>query len=74
MVMMVAVGEETGGLDQQLDYLAQYYYNRLDYITQNIAKILEPVIIITVGGFMALIMVSLLLPIYDLISQIGRQF
>ena len=72
MVRMVAVGEETGGLDQQLDYLAQYYYNRLDYITQNIAKILEPVIIITVGGFMALIMVSLLLPIYDLISQIGR--
>ena len=74
MVRMVAVGEETGGLDQQLDYLAQYYYNRLDYITQNIAKILEPVIIITVGGFMALIMVSLLLPIYDLISQIGQRF
>ncbi len=74
MVRMVAVGEETGGLDQQLDYLAQYYYNRLDYITQNIAKILEPVIILTVGGFMALIMVSLLLPIYDLISRIGREF
>ena len=74
MVRMVAVGEETGGLDDQLNYLATYYYNKLDYITQNIAKIIEPVIIITVGLFMALIMVSLLLPIYDLISQIGRQF
>ncbi len=74
MVRMVAVGEETGGLDEQLNYLARYYYNKLDYITQNIAKIIEPVIIITVGLFMALIMVSLLLPIYDLISQIGRQF
>jgi len=74
MVRMVAVGEETGGLDEQLNYLATYYYNKLDYITQNIAKIIEPVIIITVGLFMAVIMISLLLPIYDLISQIGRQF
>ncbi len=74
MVRMIAVGEEAGGLDNQLDYLARYYYNKLDYITQNIAKIIEPVIIITVGLFMAIIMVSLLLPIYDLISQIGRQF
>lgn len=74
MVRMIAVGEETGGLDSQLEYLAQYYYNRLDYITQNIAKIIEPLIIMTVGGIMALIMISLLLPIYDLISQMGTRF
>jgi type II secretory pathway component PulF len=74
MVRMIAVGEEAGGLDQQLDYLAKYYYNKLDYITQNIAKIIEPVIIITVGLFMAIIMISLMLPIYDLISQIGGRF
>ena len=72
MVRMVSVGEETGGLDDQLDYLAQYYYNKLDYITQNIAKIIEPVIVLTVGAMMAIIMISLLLPIYDLISNIGR--
>jgi len=63
MVRMVAVGEETGGLEEQLSYLAEYYYGRLDRITQNMAKILEPLIIIT-----------LLLPIYDLIGQIGRSF
>ncbi len=74
MVRMISVGEETGGLDDQLEYLSEYYYNKLDYITQNIAKIIEPVIIITVGGMMAIIMISLLLPIYDLISQIGRGF
>ncbi len=74
MVRMISVGEETGGFDDQLEYLAKYYYNKLDYITQNIAKIIEPVIIMTVGLFMAVIMISLLLPIYDLISQIGRQF
>jgi type II secretory pathway component PulF len=74
MVRMISVGEETGGLDNQLEYLSEYYYNKLDYITQNIAKIIEPVIIVTVGLMMAVIMISLLLPIYDLISQIGRGF
>lgn len=74
MVRMVAVGEETGSLDVQFSYLARYYYNKLDYITQNIAKIIEPAIIITVGLFMVIIMISLLLPVYDLISNIGRQF
>ncbi len=74
MVRMIAVGEETGGLDEQLRYLSEYYYGKLDHITQNMAKILEPVIIITVGVFMGLIMISLLLPIYDLIGQIGRSF
>ena len=73
MVRMVAVGEEAGGLDEQLNYLARYYYNKLDYITQNISKIIEPVVIVIVGLFMVIIMVSLLLPIYDLITQIGRQ-
>ncbi len=72
MVRMVSVGEETGGLDDQFNFLSEYYYNRLDYITQNIAKIIEPAVIIVVGGLMALIMVSLLLPIYDLISRLGR--
>ncbi len=74
MVRMVAVGEETGGLEEQLSYLAEYYYGKLDHITQNIAKVIEPLIIITVGTFMAVVMISLLLPIYDLIGQIGRSF
>ncbi len=74
MVRMIAVGEETGGLDDQLEYLSEYYYNKLDYITQNIAKIIEPVIIMTVGALMAVIMISLLLPIYELISRIGQGF
>lgn len=70
-VRMVKVGEETGALEEQLDYLSTHYYNRLDYITQNIAKFIEPVIIIVVGFFLAVVMISLLVPIYDLIGKIG---
>ncbi len=74
MIRMVGVGEETGALDEQLGYLSEHYYTKLDHITQNIAKIIEPVMIITVGVFMGIIMISLILPIYDLIGKIGREF
>ncbi len=73
MVRMVSVGEETGALDEQLEYLSKHYHARLDYITQNLSKVIEPLVIIVVGLFMAIIMLSLLMPVYDLISQIGRQ-
>jgi len=74
LVRMVAVGEETGRLDEQFGYLSEHYYNRLNYITQNVAKVIEPLVIIVVGAFMAIIMISLLVPIYDLISKMSQQF
>ncbi len=70
-VRMVKVGEETGALEEQLEYLSNHYYAKLDYITQNIAKVIEPMVIIVVGFFMAVIMISLLVPIYELIGKIG---
>ncbi len=72
MVRMIAIGESSGALDEQLEYLARHYYEKLDYITQNIAKMIEPIVIMIVGGFMATIMISLLLPIYDLIAKIAN--
>ncbi|RMA97540.1 type II secretion system F family protein [Hydrogenothermus marinus] len=72
IIRMISVGEQTGGLDTQLSYIADYYYKKVDYITQNIAKMIEPIVIGIVGGFMALIMISLMGPIYTLISQIGK--
>jgi len=74
LIRMVAVGEETGRLDEQFGYLAEHYYNKLNYVTQNVAKVIEPLVIVIVGAFMAVIMISLLFPIYDLISKMGRQF
>ena len=68
---MIAIGEEAGSLDQQLKIISKYYYEKVDYYSQNIAKIIEPLVIILVGGFMALLMIGLMGPIYDLISQVN---
>lgn len=70
-VRMLAVGEMTGRLDDQAEYVAELYRNRLKGLVDVLSKTLEPTIMIFLGGMFALIMVGLLLPVYDLISKMG---
>ena len=74
IIRMISVGEQTGGLDEQLSYIASYYYNKVEYISQNIAKMIEPIIIGILGAFMLLIVLGLIGPIYQLISTVSQRF
>jgi len=69
VVRMVSVGEESGSLDEQLNYLAREYRSRLDTIIASLSEIIKPVIVILAGGLLVFMVVALLLPIYDLIRQ-----
>jgi len=68
-IRMIGVGESAGSLDAQLELIATYYYERVDYFAENIGKVIEPVVLIFVGGFMAVIVAGLMGPMYDLISN-----
>jgi type II secretory pathway component PulF len=70
MIRMMGVGESAGTLETQLDIISNYYYERVDYFAQNIGKVIEPAVLIIVGGFMALVLVGLMGPMYDLVSNI----
>ncbi len=70
MMRMMNIGESTGTLDSQLDLVANNYYEKVDYFAENIGKVIEPVVLIIVGGFMAFVMASLIGPMYDLISKV----
>lgn len=72
VIRMLSVGEQSGQLEEQLGYITTYYYGKVDYISQNIAKFIEPIIIIFVGLFMVVIMVGLLGPVYDLINNVTQ--
>ncbi len=72
IIRMISIGEQSGHLDEQLKYISDYYYNKVDYIAQNIAKMIEPIVIGIVGGFMLIIMLGLVGPIYDLITQVSK--
>jgi type II secretory pathway component PulF len=71
MIRMMGVGEASGNLDSQLELIAQHYNERVDYFAENIGKVIEPVVLIFVGGFMALVMVGLMGPMYDLIGEMA---
>lgn len=69
-IRMMSVGESAGTLESQLDIVSSYYYEKVDNFAENIGKIIEPVVLIIVGGFMAMVMVGLMGPMYDLISGV----
>jgi type II secretory pathway component PulF len=72
IIRMISIGEQTGKLDEQLNYISKYYYEKVDYISQNIAKMIEPIVIGIIGGFMLIIMLGLIGPIYELINSVAK--
>lgn len=71
VVRMISVGEESGSLDSQLKHLAGEYRQRLDTVVKSLGEIIKPAVILVAGGVFMLLIISLLLPIYDLIKQVA---
>jgi type II secretory pathway component PulF len=71
VVRMINVGEMSGSLTEQLDYIAREYRKKLNILVASLGKMLEPLVLVVAGSFFALIIIALLLPIYDLISQVA---
>jgi type II secretory pathway component PulF len=68
---MLSIGEMSGTLSEQLAYIAEEYKNKLNIIVATIGKTLEPVVLVVAGTMFAIIIGALLLPIYDLVSQLS---
>src|SRR5215217_2946000 len=68
---MIAVGEETGDVDGMLTKIAEFYESEVDAAVKALTSIIEPLMIIVVGGIVGFIVISMYLPmfmIYDLIK------
>jgi len=68
---MVAVGERTGTIDEMLGRTAQYYDDELDNTIQKLTALIEPVLIIFIGGFICIIIVALYLPIFNITKLVA---
>ena len=68
---MIAVGEQTGDVEEMLLRVAVAYENEVDTSMTNLTSLLEPVMILVMGGFVAFIVMSVLLPILNMTSGIG---
>lgn len=68
---MVKVGEETGALDEMLERIAVYYDLEVEAAVEKLGSLVEPVLILLLGGIVGFIVVSTLLPIMTLAGSIG---
>ncbi len=69
MIQMVGVGEATGTLDDMLTKLADFYDEEVEYSVANLLSILEPILLIFVGLIVGSIVISMYLPIFDLMNK-----
>jgi len=69
-IEMIAVGEETGKLGELLERLAAFYETEVDRATQNLAGIIEPVLMVVIGAVVGVFAVSMIMPMYTLIGTI----
>jgi type IV pilus assembly protein PilC len=70
VVQMVAVGEETGALETMLSKIADFYEDEVEASLKALTSILEPLMIIVVGGIVGFIVISMYLPMFKVYDQI----
>ena len=71
MIQMVGVGESTGTLDAMLSKLAKFYDDDVEASVGTMMSILEPAMLFCVGGMVGTIVVSMYLPIFELLNTLG---
>ena len=69
---MVNAGEKSGNLDTQFAFLSGYYIKRLDDVSSKLGKMIEPILLSIVGLVFILILMAVLLPVYELVSKVGK--
>ncbi len=70
VAQMVAVGEETGALDTMLSKIADFYEDQVEAAVKSLTSILEPVMLVVIGGIVGFIVISMYLPLFKVYDQI----
>ena len=68
---MVAVGEQTGKLEQVFTRLSAFYNRETDSVVNSIVDLIQPILIVGIGILVALLFASILIPLYSLTTSIG---
>ena len=67
---LVSVGEEAGNLEEILFKLSDYFDAEIDATIRGLASVIEPMMIVIIGGVVGTIVISLYLPIFNLVNVI----
>ncbi len=68
---MIKVGEATGSLDEMLNSVSDYFDERVETKVQRLLTLVEPIMLIVMGALVALLLVSIYLPMFGALGQVG---
>ncbi|MEO8465893.1 MAG: type II secretion system F family protein [Gammaproteobacteria bacterium] len=68
-LQMIAIGEETGALDEMLGEVAEFYEREVDYELENLSAAIEPILIVGVGGMVLVLALGVFLPLWDMAAK-----
>ena len=71
VVQMVAVGEESGGLDQMLNKIADFYDEEVNAAVEALTSVMEPIIIVVLATVMGGTLIAMYLPMFSMIEAVG---
>jgi len=72
VVQMIAVGEATGALDSMLSKIADFYEDEVDAAVSAMTSLLEPIMMVFLGGVVGGMIVAMYLPIFQIGALVGH--
>jgi len=70
-IQMISIGEETGELDQMLMKVADFYEDEVEQAVKALTTIIEPIMIVVLGGMVGTILLSMYLPLFKVFDKLG---
>ena len=70
VTQMVAIGEETGAIDAMLEKIADFYDEEVETAVHALTSMLEPLMMVLIGGIVGSIIIGMYLPIFDIVNKI----
>jgi type IV pilus assembly protein PilC len=70
-IQMISIGEETGELDSMLMKVADFYEDEVEQAVKALTSILEPIMIVVLGGMVGTILLAMYLPLFKVFDKLG---
>ncbi|MDQ0232816.1 type II secretion system F family protein [Metabacillus malikii] len=71
IIQMIAIGEETGALDEMLGKVADFYEDEVEQTTDRLKSLIEPLMIVVLAGIVGIIVTSIMVPMFEIFNQVG---
>ncbi|MFC6591328.1 type II secretion system F family protein [Deinococcus lacus] len=72
VLSMISIGEETGALDNMLNKIADFYDREVDEAVDSLTAVIEPIMIVFLGGVVLIIMLGMFLPMFAIMGELSK--